>query len=440
MLRIERSVRGALVVFAVSGRVGVRNLTELQRIVDSEAARRKALNLKDLTLVDRHAVGFLARCEAEGTALENSPIYVREWIMREGPSCRSPEDLCREEAFTMKTMRETLGIDGGSSAGGFNEIVGRSAALEQVLRLVETVAATDAAVLIRGETGTGKELIAGLIHRLSGRGGPFVKFNCTAIPAGLLESELFGHERGAFTGAIARRIGRFEAAHDGTLLLDEIGDVPLDLQPKLLRVLEEQEFERVGSPQTIRSDVRVIAATNRPLEELVEVGEFRADLFYRLNVFPIDLPPLRERSEDIPLLVRHFVAHHARNVGRRIDMVPSEVMETLVRYPWPGNVRELQNVVHRAVILSDGGSLTLPSLDAPLKAAPHAETYEEAVRNHIIEVLRETNGIIGGPRGAAVRLGLKRSTLQSKIQKLGITPDPAVSTPTEEKGRAVHGH
>ena len=335
----------------------------------------------------------------------------------------------------MKTMRETSGVDertvcpadAGASAGGFHGIVGQSAALEQVLRLAETVAATDAAVLIQGETGTGKELIAGLIHRLSGRGGPFVKFNCTAIPAGLLESELFGHERGAFTGAIARRIGRFETAHNGTLLLDEIGDVPLDLQPKLLRVLEEHEFERVGSPQTIPSHVRVIAATNRPLEELVEAGEFRADLFYRLNVFPIDLPPLRERSEDIPLLVRHFVGHHARNVGRRIDVVPSEVMETLVRYPWPGNVRELQNVVHRAVILSHGGSLTLPPLEAPVKAAlpsgPRAETYEEVLRQRIIEVLRETNGIIAGPRGAAARLGLKRSTLQSKIQKLGITPE-----------------
>jgi len=333
----------------------------------------------------------------------------------------------------MKTMRETSGIDAGSSAGGFHGIVGRSAALEQALRLVEKVAATDVAVLIRGETGTGKELIAGLIHSLSGRGGPFVKFNCTAIPAGLLESELFGHERGAFTDAVARRIGRFEAAHNGTLLLDEIGDVPLDLQPKLLRVLEEQTFERIGSSQTIRSQVRVIAATNRPLENLVEAGEFRADLFYRLNVFPIDLPPLRERSEDIPLLVQHCVEHHARTVGRRIDVIPSEVMETLVRYPWPGNVRELQNVLHRAVILSQGGSLTLPPLEAPVKSAlpsaPRTQTYEETVRQRIIEVLRETNGLIGGPRGAAARLGLKRSTLHSKIQKLGITRAEVLATP-----------
>ena len=349
----------------------------------------------------------------------------------------------------MNTMRETAWIeeqivypgDAGSSPAGLHGIVGRCAPLQRVLHNVETVAATDAAVLIRGETGTGKELIADLIHRLSGRrGGPFVKFNCTAIPAGLLESELFGHERGAFTGAIARRIGRFELANNGTLFLDEIGDLPLDLQPKLLRVLEEQAFERIGSAQTIRTDVRVIAATNRPLEELVEAGEFRADLFYRLNVFPIDLPPLRERTEDIPPLVRHFVAHHARNVGRRIDAISPDVIDTLVRYPWPGNVRELQHVLHRAVILSDGGSLELPPLAvrAARPPAPRAMTCDDALREHIVEVLRETNGIVAGPRGAAVRLGLKRTTLVSKMQKLGITPDRAVSTPAQEKGRAVH--
>jgi len=342
----------------------------------------------------------------------------------------------------MKTMRETSAIDGqpfypGDDAPGAaapDGIVGESPALRRVLRLVETVATTDAAILIRGETGTGKELIAGLIHRLSARrGAPFVKFNCTAIPAGLLDSELFGHERGAFTGAIARRIGRFELAHNGTLLLDEIGDLPLDLQPKLLRVLEAQEFERIGSTQTMRSDVRVIAATNRPLEELVEAGEFRPDLFYRLNVFPIDLPPLRERAEDIPLLVRHFVMHHARKLGRRIDSISADVMETLVRHPWPGNIRELQHVLHRAVILSHDGSLQLPPLEAPVKMArtpaPHAETFDDAVREHIVEVLRQTNGVVAGPRGAAVRLGLKRTTLLSKMQKLGITPADVFPAP-----------
>jgi formate hydrogenlyase transcriptional activator len=337
----------------------------------------------------------------------------------------------------MYTTRETS----WNEEETFHGIVGRCAALRRVLHCVETVAATDAAVLIRGETGTGKELIANLIHRLSGRrGGPFVKFNCTAIPAGLLESELFGHERGAFTGAIARRTRRFELAHNGTLLLDEIGDVPPELQPKLLRVLEEQDFERIGSTQTIRTDVRVVAATNRPLEELVEAGKFRADLYYRLNVFPIDLPPLRERTEDIPLLVRHFVAHHARNVGRRIDAISPDVIDTLVRYPWPGNVRELQHVLHRAVILSHGGSLELPPL--AVKTAqppvPRAKTFDDARREHIVGVLRETNGIVAGPRGAAVRLGLKRTTLLSKMQKLGITPDWAVSTPAQEKGRAFH--
>jgi formate hydrogenlyase transcriptional activator len=308
-------------------------------------------------------------------------------------------------------------------------IVGGSPALRRVISMVETVATTDASILIRGETGTGKELIASLIHTLSPRRRlPFIKLNGTAIPAGLLESELFGHERGAFTGAIGRRMGRFEVAHGGTLFLDEIGDLPLDLQPKLLRVLEEQAFERIGSTQTIRTDVRVIAATNRPLEELVEAGEFRADLFYRLNVFPIDLPPLRERTEDIPLLVRHFVTHHARNVGRRIDAISPHVMETLVRYPWPGNVRELQHVLHRAVILSQGGSLELPPLE--VKSArppmPRGKTYEDVIREHIVEVLRETNGIVAGPRGAAARLGLKRSTLVSKMQKLGITSGEAV--------------
>jgi formate hydrogenlyase transcriptional activator len=349
----------------------------------------------------------------------------------------------------MHTMRETSWIeeqivdsgDAGSSPEGFHGIIGRCAALRRVLDLVAAVAATDAAVLIRGETGTGKELIADLIHSLSGRGGPFAKFNCTAIPATLLESELFGHERGAFTGAVARRIGRFELTNHGTLFLDEIGDLPLDLQPKLLRALEEQAFERIGGTQTIRTDVRVIAATNRPLEELVESGRFRPDLYYRLNVFPIDVPPLRERTADIPLLVRHFVAHFARNIGRGIDSISQHVIETLARYPWPGNVRELKHVLHRAVILSHGGTLELPPLavkaDRPPK--PRAETYDDIVRDHIIEALRETHGIVSGPRGAAVRLGLKRSTLVSKMQKLGITTEQAVSAPLQDEGRPV-GH
>ena len=317
--------------------------------------------------------------------------------------------------------------DDPSNPDAVHGIVGASLALQRVLQLVRTVAPTDAVVLILGETGTGKELIANLIHTLSSRRDrPFVKFNCAAIPAGLLESELFGHERGAFTGAIARRIGRFERAHGGTLLLDEVGDLPLELQPKLLRVLEEQQFERVGSAHTIRSDVRIIAATNRALEALVETGEFRADLYYRLNVFPIDLPALRERPEDIPLLVRHFVAQHARSLGRRIESIPPDVMERLVRHPWPGNVRELQHAIHRAVILSRGASLQLPPLDAGVKIARTpglpAETFDNVVRERILEALRLTNGVVAGPRGAAARLGLKRTTLMSKMEKLGIGP------------------
>src|SRR3989449_1745978 len=324
----------------------------------------------------------------------------------------------------MTMMCDTSAISDPAAVHG---IIGRSLPLRRVVRLVESVAATDAAVLVRGETGTGKELIGGLIHALSARRGrPFVKSTCTPIPAGLLESELFGHERGAFTGAIARRVGRFELAHGGTLLLDEIGDLPLDLQPKLLRVLEEQEFERVGRARTIGSDVRVIAATNRPLEELVEAGEFRADLYYRLHVFPIDLPALRERPEDIPLLVRHFVAHHARRLGRRIESIPPDVMEKLVRHPWLGNVRELQHAIHRAVILSRGASLQLPPLDAGVKIArtpaPPGETFDDVVRERILEVLRQTNGVVAGPRGAAARLGLQRTTLMSKMEKLGIGP------------------
>jgi len=332
----------------------------------------------------------------------------------------------------MNTMPQTSEIDeqtsyaGGdaSSAPAFPGIIGRSPALQRVLHLVESVATTDVAVLIRGETGTGKEVIAELIHRLSARHGALVKLNCTAVPSGLLESELFGHERGAFTGAIARRIGRFELAHEGTLFLDEIGDLPLDLQPKLLRVLEEREFQRIGGTQTIGSDVRIIAATNRPLEELVEEERFRADLYYRLNVFPIDLPPLRERTEDIPLLVRHFVAQHAEKLGRDIQYISPDVMEALVGHPWPGNVRELKHVLHRAVILSQGASLQLPPAHVPVRTAwprtVRGERFDDVMRHHFLEVLRETNGIVAGPRGAAARLGLKRSTLLSRMKKLGI--------------------
>jgi len=307
----------------------------------------------------------------------------------------------------------------------FEEIVGDSPVLKRVLRQIETVAPTDAAVLIEGETGTGKEVFARSIHNLSRRRDrTFVKINCAAIPAGLLESELFGHERGAFTGAITQRAGRFELAHRGTLFLDEVGDIPLELQPKLLRALQEQEFERLGSTRTLRVDVRVIAATNRNLAQMVAEGRFRGDLFYRLNVFPLGAPPLRERREDIPQLVRYFVQKYALRLERNIETVPAEAQRALADYSWPGNIRELENFIERAVILSRGPVLNVsvadlrPSADAVANTAP---TLEAAERDHILRVLAETNWMVGGPAGAAARLGLKRTTLQSKMKKLGIS-------------------
>ena len=306
----------------------------------------------------------------------------------------------------------------------FEEIVGESAALKRVLSQVETVATTDSSVLVLGETGTGKEVIARAIHDLSPRRErTFVKVNCAAIPTGLLESELFGHERGAFTGAIAQKVGRFELAHRGTLFLDEVGDIPLELQPKLLRVLQEKEFERLGSTRTLHVDVRVVAATNRDLTQMVEDRQFRSDLYYRLNVFPIVVPPLRDRSEDIPLLVRYFAQKHARRMDRHIETIPTEEMEALTRYHWPGNVRELANLIERAVILSRGPALHVPLPEDRLSGdAPAASpvTLEAAERDHILRTLRDTNWVIAGPSGAASRLGMKRTTLQSRMNKLGV--------------------
>jgi formate hydrogenlyase transcriptional activator len=307
----------------------------------------------------------------------------------------------------------------------FNEIVGESAALQRLLKQVEIVAPTDSAVLILGETGTGKELIARALHNLSARREhTFVKLNCAAIPTGLLESELFGHERGAFTGAIAQKIGRFELAHRGTLFLDEVGDIPLELQPKLLRVLQEQEFERLGGTRTIRVDVRLIAATNRDLAQMAADKEFRSDLYYRLNVFPLMVPPLRERAQDILPLVRYFTQKYARRMNKRIETITTETITALSCYSWPGNVRELENFIERAVILSPGPILQVPlaELKTPTRE-PLSQTLTlvEAEREHILQVLRETKGVVGGPQGAAARLGMKRTTLQSKMRKLGIT-------------------
>jgi formate hydrogenlyase transcriptional activator len=313
-----------------------------------------------------------------------------------------------------------------SGSRGFEGIVGHSAALGHVLHQVEIVAPTAATVLISGETGTGKELIAHAIHELSPRaGGTFVRLNCAAIPAGLLESELFGHERGAFTGATAQRIGRFELATNGTMFLDEAGDIPLELQSKLLRVLQEREFERLGSTRVIRTDARLVAATNRDLGTAVERREFRADLFYRLAVFPIRLPSLRERPEDIPLLVRHFTQHFALQMGKEIEAIPSDTMEALTQYSWPGNIRQLQNLIERAVILSRGPALQVPLRDllsSPMQSALSGvpRTMEEAERAHILATLAETRWVLAGPRGAATRLGMNRSTLQFRMKKLGI--------------------
>ena len=347
------------------------------------------------------------------------------------------------EQLKNKSGEKPLSGDELRSEIGFSEIVGQSAALRHVLEEVGTVASTDSTVLIHGETGTGKELIARAIHNLSLRDSkPFVKLNCAAIPSGLLESEMFGHERGAFTGAISQRVGRFELANRGTMFLDEIGEVPLELQPKLLRVLQEREFERLGSTKTLHTDARLIAATNRDLEGRVAEQKFRADLYYRLNVFPVRVPTLRERSEDIPLLVRHFVQKYSRQMSKTIETIPPETMTTLVEYPWPGNVRELQNVIERAVIVTKGSVLNVPGDDLRLPNGTSIPLAFDAVVNHptrpngshgnmrailddtqrkqILSALDQTNWTVAGPNGAATLLGMKRSTLQSRMQKLGI--------------------
>lgn len=317
----------------------------------------------------------------------------------------------------------------------FEQIIGTSSALKTVLEQVERVAPTDSTLLILGETGTGKELIAHAVHNVSPRSGrPFIKLNCAAIPFDLLESELFGHERGAFTGAIAQKIGRFEMADKGTLFLDEIGDIPLGLQPKLLRVLQEQEFERLGSGRTHHVNVRLVAATHRDLAKMVARNEFRSDLYYRLNVFPIVLPPLRARSEDISLLVEHFVEIFGRRIGKQIHSIPSATMAAFRSYSWPGNIRELQNMVERAVILADGGVLpnplpsVRPSTPQPVKNAVGLTKLQQCERDVILQTLEECGWVLGGANGAAVRLGAKRTTLHERMKKLGINrPSPRAS-------------
>jgi formate hydrogenlyase transcriptional activator len=366
-------------------------------------------------------VSFLGQVANQiALAVENALAY--------GEISQLKDRLARENVYLQSEIRSEL---------HFEEIVGNSVALRRVLREIETVAPADSTVLICGETGTGKELIARALHNLSSRkSNAFVKLNCAAIPTGLLESELFGHEKGAFTGAIAQRIGRFELAHRGTIFLDEVGEIPLELQPKLLRVLQEREFERLGSTRTLRSDARLIAATNRDLKTMVDDQKFRSDLYYRLNVFPIRVPALRERPEDIPLLVHHFVQEFSRRNNRVIDTIPSETMEAFVRYHWPGNIRELQNVIERAVIISRGPVLNVPLAelkpDMTAKASPAVkearpvnqeslqDRLDDTERTEILRALEAANGIVAGPNGAAARLGIKRSTLQLRMQKYGI--------------------
>jgi formate hydrogenlyase transcriptional activator len=329
-----------------------------------------------------------------------------------------------EEALRRSEQQKSYLKDELVATHQFDEIVGENSGLKHVLKQVEDVAVTDATVLILGETGTGKELIARAIHELSPRRDhAFVKLNCSAIPSGLLESELFGHEKGAFTGAIAQKIGRLELAHQGTFFLDEVGDLPLELQPKILRALQEKEFERVGGTRTIPVNVRLVAATNRDLTKMVNAGQFRSDLYYRLRVFPITVPPLRERRDDVPLLVRYFLSSHSKRMGRHIETIPSETMQALVKWRWPGNIRELENFIERSVILTQGSVLRAPL--AELEAIDERTDATDsnlamAEREHILGVLRECHGMIGGANGAAERLGLKRTTLNSKMKKLGI--------------------
>ncbi|HEV2248145.1 MAG TPA: sigma 54-interacting transcriptional regulator [Terriglobia bacterium] len=389
---------------------GIRCLCLLPMISRDRPLGVLGLARRDDNPFTKDEVEFLTQVARQvAIAVENAKAYRRIADLK--------DKLAREKVYLEDEIRTEL---------NFEHIVGQSAALRQALQQVETVAPTESTVLIYGETGSGKELIARAIHERSlRRSGAFVKLNCAAIPTGLLESELFGHEKGAFTGAIAQRIGRFELANGGTIFLDEIGEVPLELQPKLLRVLQEREFERLGNSRTLRTDARLIAATNRDLAALVEEGKFRSDLFYRLNVFPINVPPLRERSEDIPLLVRHFAQEFSRRMNKRIDTIPSETLRALTRYHWPGNIRELQNMIERAVILSNGAVLKVPLPELKQRTTSgnivnRKDTLEEAERKHILSVLEETHWVLAGPQGAATRLGMKRSTLQYRMGKLGI--------------------
>ena len=352
------------------------------------------------------------------------PCFAAQEAYQAATSVPAAAEPAASRMFPPAVSRGVKAIKTKGLNDGFEDIIGARGAFREVLDLVRTVAPTDSTALIEGETGTGKELIARAIHEHSTRRHrPFVKVNCAAIPLGLLESELFGHERGAFTGAVTRKVGRFEVANQGTLFLDEVGDIAPELQPKLLRVLQDGEFERLGSTQTQRANVRLVAATNRDLAKLVAQNQFRRDLYYRLNVFPIPLPPLRDRSGDIPLLVMHFVRIYSERLHKQIEWIPREVMEALVDHSWPGNIRELQNFIERSVILANGNTLRPPIGELRPTTeidSLQAITLQEVERYHICKTLEQSHWVIGGPSGAALRLGLKRSTLYARMQKLRI--------------------
>jgi formate hydrogenlyase transcriptional activator len=426
-----------------TGKLWCGNVQEARRLGMKDAARSEAGTVCILPLVSRGRVlGTFGVIKYEDNAfagdiefltqIGNQIAIAVENALAFGEIRELRDQLAKEKLYLEDEIRTEM---------NFSQIIGNSSSLRRVLKHVETVAPTDSTVLIYGETGTGKELIARAIHDLSPRRSkPFVKLNCAAIPTGLLESELFGHEKGAFTGAIAQRIGRFEVANGGTIFLDEIGEVPLELQTKLLRVLQEREFERLGSSRTLRTDARLIAATNRDLEVMVSEQKFRSDLFFRLNVFPVHVPPLRERQGDIPLLVRHFTQQFSRRMKKVMDKIPSTSMDALCRYHWPGNIRELQNVIERAVIISTGPALSIDVSDLKLpKSDRTAErsassnsangtlhnVLEETERQQILKALKQSNWVVAGPNGAAAHLGMKRTTLQQRIHKLGIVRNSA---------------
>jgi formate hydrogenlyase transcriptional activator len=436
LVSMDEDVSGA--VFR-TGKLWCGSVQEARRLGMKDTAQAEVGTVCILPLVSRGRVlGIFGVVKYQDNAFNSDDIEFLTQIANQvaiavenalafGEIRELKDQLAQEKLYLEDEIRSEM---------NFAQIVGKSASLRRVLKHVETVAPTDSTVLIYGDTGTGKELIARAIHDLSPRRSkPFVKLNCAAIPTGLLESELFGHEKGAFTGAIAQRIGRFEVANGGTIFLDEIGEIPLELQTKLLRVLQEREFERLGSSRTLRTDARLIAATNRDLEAMVSEQKFRSDLFFRLNVFPVHVPPLRERQGDIPLLVRHFTQQFSRRMNRGIETIPSAAMDALCRYHWPGNIRELQNVIERAVIISSGPALSIDVSDLKFpKAGPPVEksaspkstngalhdVLEETERQQILKALKECNWVVAGPNGAAAHLAMKRSTLQLRMHKLGI--------------------